>query len=74
VQLGVRKNIIFGLLLSFATQFINIAVAQDDLTPPPGFEFNQSRYQSFYILKLLILMVFLCLKEIGLHHLMVISV
>jgi len=45
----IRNNLVFGLLLSFLTQFVNIAIAQDDMTPPPGFEFNQSRYQSFYV-------------------------
>ena len=45
----VRNNIILGLLLSFLTQFSNIVVAQDSMTTPPGFEFNQSRFQSFYI-------------------------
>ena len=44
-----KNNIIFGILLSFLTQFTNVVVAQDDMIPPPGFEFNQSRFQSFYI-------------------------
>ena len=44
-----RKNIIYSILLSFLTQFSNILVAQDDFTPPPGFEFNQSRYQNFFL-------------------------
>jgi len=45
------KKITYSIVLSFLFQFSNILVAQDDLTPPPGFEYNQSMYQSFFLLE-----------------------
>ncbi len=45
------KKITYSILLFFLIQFSNLLVAQDDLTPPPGFEYNQSMYQSFFFLE-----------------------
>ena len=45
------KKITYSILPFFLIQFSNLLVAQDDLTPPPGFEYNQSMYQSFFFLE-----------------------